>query len=176
VLFIAAIAIKLDTPGPVIFKQERVGRDGRRFRVFKLRTMVADAEDRLEEVAHLNEADGPLFKVREDPRITRVGRLLRKTSVDELPQLINVLRREMSMVGPRPALPREVLGWDPELRTRLRVRPGITGMWQVNGRSESSFEDYQRLDLYYVDNWSLVTDLMILVKTVPAVLFGRGAH
>ncbi|HEV8298923.1 MAG TPA: sugar transferase, partial [Acidimicrobiales bacterium] len=176
ILFVAAIAIKLDSPGPVIFKQERVGRDGRRFKVFKLRTMVIDAEMRLEEIAHLNEADGPLFKVKFDPRVTRVGRFLRKTSFDELPQLINVMRDEMSMVGPRPALPREVNAWDPELQSRLRVRPGITGMWQVSGRSESSFEDYQRLDLYYVDNWSLVTDLTIIVKTVPAVVFGRGAH
>ena len=174
-LFVAALAIKLDTPGPVIFKQERVGRDGRRFKVYKLRTMVVDAEAQLADIEHLNEADGPLFKMSRDPRITRVGRLLRKTSIDELPQLINVLRDDMSMVGPRPALPREVEGCDDELKARLRVRPGITGMWQVNGRSDSSFEDYQRLDLYYVDNWSLVTDLLILVKTVPAVVFGRGA-
>jgi exopolysaccharide biosynthesis polyprenyl glycosylphosphotransferase len=175
VLAIAALAIKLDSPGPVIFRQERVGRDGRRFHVYKLRTMVVDAEARLAEVAHLNEADGPLFKVRRDPRITRVGRFLRKTSIDELPQLLNVLRDEMSMVGPRPALQREVENWDPELRARLRVRPGITGMWQVSGRSDSSFEDYQRLDLYYVDNWSLVTDVTIVLRTIPAVLFGRGA-
>jgi exopolysaccharide biosynthesis polyprenyl glycosylphosphotransferase len=174
-LFIAAIAIKLDSPGPIIFKQERVGRDGRLFKVFKLRTMCADAETRLAEIAHLNEADGPLFKVRSDPRITRVGRFLRKTSLDELPQLINVMRDEMSMVGPRPALPGEVKGWDADLQSRLRVKPGITGMWQVSGRSDSSFEDYQRLDLYYVDNWSLVSDLSIIIKTVPAVLFGRGA-
>jgi exopolysaccharide biosynthesis polyprenyl glycosylphosphotransferase len=176
VLFLCALAIKLDSAGPVVFKQERVGRHGRRFRVYKLRTMVVDAEAQLANIAHLNEADGPLFKVRNDPRITRVGRFLRKTSLDELPQLVNVLRNEMSMVGPRPALPREVLEWDEELRNRLRVRPGITGMWQVNGRSDTTFEDYQRLDLYYVDNWSLVTDLLIVLKTVPAVLFSRGAH
>ncbi|HEX7095057.1 MAG TPA: sugar transferase [Acidimicrobiales bacterium] len=175
-LFVCAIAIKIDSPGPVIFKQERVGRNGRRFKVLKLRTMVVDAEAQLPKVAHLNEADGPLFKVRDDPRITRVGRFLRKTSIDELPQLVNVLRNEMSMVGPRPALPREVLAWDDELRNRLRVRPGITGMGQVNGRSDTSFEDYQRLDLYYVDNWSLVTDLLIMLKTIPAVLFSRGAR
>jgi exopolysaccharide biosynthesis polyprenyl glycosylphosphotransferase len=176
VLFICALAIKLDSPGPVVFKQERVGRNGRRFKVLKLRTMVVDAEAKLESIAHLNEADGPLFKVKDDPRITRVGRFLRKTSLDELPQLVNVLRNEMSMVGPRPALPREVLEWDEELRNRLRVRPGITGMWQVNGRSDTTFEDYQRLDLYYVDNWSLVTDVLIVLKTIPAVLFSRGAH
>ena len=160
----------------MVFKQERIGRNGRRFKVLKLRTMVVDAEARLAAIAHLNEADGPLFKVKDDPRITRVGRFLRKTSLDELPQLVNVMRNEMSMVGPRPALPREVLEWDEELRNRLRVRPGITGMWQVNGRSDTSFEDYQRLDLYYVDNWSLVTDLLIVLKTVPAVLFSRGAR
>lgn len=176
ILAVCAIAIKIDSPGPVIFKQERVGRNGRRFKVLKLRTMVVDAETQLASIAHLNEADGPLFKVRNDPRITRVGRFLRKTSLDELPQLVNVLRNEMSMVGPRPALPREVLEWDEELRNRLRVQPGITGMWQVNGRSDTTFEDYQRLDLYYVDNWSLVTDLLIVLKTVPAVLFSRGAH
>jgi exopolysaccharide biosynthesis polyprenyl glycosylphosphotransferase len=176
VLFICALAIKLDSPGPVVFKQERVGRNGRRFKVLKLRTMVVDAEAKLDSIQHLNEADGPLFKVKNDPRITRVGRFLRKTSLDELPQLVNVLRNEMSMVGPRPALPREVLEWDEELRNRLRVRPGITGMWQVNGRSDTTFEDYQRLDLYYVDNWSLVTDLLIVLKTVPAVLMSRGAR
>lgn len=176
ILFVCALAIKLDSPGPVVFKQERIGRNGARFKVLKLRTMVVDAEAQLAAIAHLNEADGPLFKVKDDPRITRVGRFLRKTSLDELPQLVNVLRNEMSMVGPRPALPREVLEWDEELRNRLRVRPGITGMWQVNGRSDTSFEDYQRLDLYYVDNWSLVTDLLIVLKTVPAVLFSRGAR
>jgi exopolysaccharide biosynthesis polyprenyl glycosylphosphotransferase len=176
ILFLCALAIKIDSPGPVVFQQERVGRNGRRFKVLKLRTMCVDAEARLAAVAHLNEADGPLFKVKDDPRITRVGRFLRKTSLDELPQLINVLRNEMSMVGPRPALPREVLAWDEELRNRLRVRPGITGMWQVSGRSDTTFEDYQRLDLYYVDNWSLVTDLLIVIKTIPAVLLSRGAR
>jgi exopolysaccharide biosynthesis polyprenyl glycosylphosphotransferase len=176
VLLVTAVAIKLDSSGPVIFKQQRVGRDGRLFYVFKFRTMVADAEDRLAGLAHLNEADGPLFKLREDPRITRVGRFLRRRSIDELPQLVNVLRSEMSIVGPRPALPREVEFWDIELRSRLRVSPGITGMWQVHGRSETSFSEYQRLDLFYVDNWSLVTDLMIVLRTVPSVLRGKGAH
>jgi exopolysaccharide biosynthesis polyprenyl glycosylphosphotransferase len=176
VLVAAGIAIKLSSPGPVLFRQERVGRDGATFLVLKLRTMVTDAEARLAEIAHLNEADGPLFKVRDDPRVTRVGRFLRTTSIDELPQLINVLRGEMSLVGPRPALPREVQQWSPDVHGRLRVQPGITGMWQVSGRSDSSFDDYQRLDLYYVDNWSLSTDLSILLRTVPAVLSSRGAH
>jgi len=136
----------------------------------------AFAGKRLAEVVHLNEADGPLFKVSNDPRITRVGRFLRSTSIDELPQLVNVLRNQMSMVGPRPALPHEVMRWDPELRSRLRVKPGITGMWQVNGRSDTSFEDYQRLDLYYVDNWSLLADLLIVLETIPVVLGRRGAR
>jgi exopolysaccharide biosynthesis polyprenyl glycosylphosphotransferase len=172
----AAVFIKIDSPGPVIFRQQRIGRNGKRFSVLKLRTMVADAEARLREITHLNEADGPLFKMRDDPRVTRIGKLLRRMSIDELPQLINVLRSEMSMVGPRPALPREVEQWNDELRNRLRVSPGITGMWQVSGRSDTSFEDYQRLDLYYVDNWSLVTDLAIVMRTVPAVLKRQGAH
>jgi exopolysaccharide biosynthesis polyprenyl glycosylphosphotransferase len=176
VLAIAAVAIKLDTPGPVLFRQKRVGRDGVTFEVLKLRTMVTDAERRLDEVRALNEATGPVFKIRRDPRITRVGRLLRKSSIDEIPQLWNVVRGEMSIVGPRPALPVETEAWGPELFERLRVRPGITGMWQVNGRSNASGGDYVRLDLYYVDNWSLLIDLEILLKTVPVVLTGRGAY
>jgi exopolysaccharide biosynthesis polyprenyl glycosylphosphotransferase len=171
-----AVAIKLDSPGPVIFKQERVGKDGHPFEVHKFRTMVEGAEARIDEMRALNEADGPLFKVHEDPRVTRVGRFLRKTSLDELPQLVNVLRGEMSLVGPRPALPQELEEWGSELHARLRVRPGITGMWQVNGRSDSSFEAYSRLDLYYVENWSLLNDVTILAKTIPTVLFGRGAY
>jgi exopolysaccharide biosynthesis polyprenyl glycosylphosphotransferase len=175
VLAVAAIAIKATSPGPVVFRQTRVGRDNRRFEVLKLRTMIDGAERLLPDLLHQNEADGPLFKMREDPRITSVGRILRKTSLDEVPQLWNVLRGEMSLVGPRPALPQETEHWDPLLAQRLRVKPGITGMWQVNGRSEASFEDYTRLDLYYVDNWSLTTDLSILAKTVPVVLARQGA-
>jgi exopolysaccharide biosynthesis polyprenyl glycosylphosphotransferase len=172
----AAIAIKIDTRGPVLFRQVRVGRDSAPFPVLKLRTMVTDAEDRLAELRSLNEADGPLFKMTNDPRVTRVGRFLRVTSIDELPQLWNVLRGDMSLVGPRPALPHETEEWDALLAQRLRVKPGITGMWQVSGRSDTTFEDYTRLDLYYVDNWSLATDLAILTKTLPVVLFRRGAR
>jgi exopolysaccharide biosynthesis polyprenyl glycosylphosphotransferase len=172
----SAIAIKLTSAGPVFFRQERIGRDGDSFWVLKLRTMVVDAEERLAELLEQNESDGPLFKVREDPRITRAGRYLRKLSIDELPQLWNVVRGDMSLVGPRPALPREVAGWTEELFDRLRVRPGITGMWQVSGRSKSGFEEYQRLDLFYVDNWSMVQDLNILMRTVSAVLGSRGAY
>jgi len=159
----------------VFFKQVRVGRHGETFRMIKLRTMVVDAEDRKADLAHLNEADGALFKIREDPRITKVGRTLRKLSIDELPQLFNVLQGTMSMVGPRPALPDEVAAWEDEVVERLRVLPGLTGMWQVWGRSDTSFETYKRLDLYYVDNWSLAHDLRICAKTVGVVLTGRGA-
>jgi exopolysaccharide biosynthesis polyprenyl glycosylphosphotransferase len=173
---LVAVAVKVDSHGPVIFRQTRVGRSGGQFPVFKFRTMVVDAEARLAEVLGQNEADGPLFKVKDDPRVTRVGRLLRKTSLDELPQLLNVLRGDMSLVGPRPALPSELEAWNAHLYARLRVKPGITGMWQIHGRSDASFESYERLDLYYVDNWSLVTDLAIVAKTLPAVVFGRGAY
>lgn len=175
ILIVAALLIKLDSKGPVFFSQVRVGKDGRLFRVRKLRTMVADAEQQLELLRDRSEIDGPLFKMRDDPRITRVGNVLRKASIDELPQLWNVLVGEMSIVGPRPALPSEALEWTDDLRSRLRVKPGITGMWQVNGRSTASFDDYVRHDLYYVDNWSLLTDLAILAKTVPVVLFRKGA-
>ncbi|MFZ4517831.1 MAG: sugar transferase [Microthrixaceae bacterium] len=175
VLAVSALAVKLTSRGPVLFRQDRVGRDGRIFAVLKLRTMVVDAEARLAEVIDLNESDGPLFKLREDPRVTRVGRWLRRTSIDELPQLWNVVRGDMSLVGPRPALPREVADWGDELFDRLRVRPGITGMWQVSGRSDTSFSEYQRLDLFYVDNWSILIDLGVLARTVPTVLSGRGA-
>jgi exopolysaccharide biosynthesis polyprenyl glycosylphosphotransferase len=176
VIVVAALAIKLTSPGSVIFRQQRVGRDGEPFGVLKLRTMVADAEQRLDEVRDLNEATGPIFKIRNDPRITGVGRILRKFSIDELPQLWNVIRGEMSLVGPRPALPSEMELWTSDLQERLRVRPGITGMWQVSGRTDTTGGDYVRLDLYYVDNWSLLIDLIILVKTVPAVISGRGAY
>jgi exopolysaccharide biosynthesis polyprenyl glycosylphosphotransferase len=176
ILAVAALAIKLTSPGPVVFRQQRVGREGELFNVLKLRTMVVDAEDQLEALKDLNEASGPVFKIRNDPRITRVGRVLRKFSIDEFPQLWNVLRGEMSLVGPRPALPAEMETWTTDLHERLRVRPGITGMWQVNGRTDTSGSDYVRLDLYYVDNWSLLIDLIIVAKTIPAVLSGRGAY
>ena len=175
VLGIVALAVRATSRGPVLFHQERVGRDGSLFRIHKFRTMVDDAEDLLIDLRDRNEADGPLFKMRDDPRVTRVGRWLRRTSLDELPQLWNVLRGEMSLVGPRPALPDECVQWTGQLFDRLRVRPGITGMWQVSGRSDTSFGDYVRLDLYYVDNWSLLVDLSILVKTVPVVFARRGA-
>ena len=172
----AAIAVKVTSPGPVFFAQERVGRWGRPFKVLKFRTMVVDAEERLAELKSQNEVDGPLFKMANDPRITSVGRFLRRTSIDELPQLINVLKGEMSLVGPRPALPSEAAMWGDDLRNRLRVTPGMTGMWQVSGRNNSSFADYERLDLYYVDNWSILVDVAILARTIPVVLSSRGAY
>jgi exopolysaccharide biosynthesis polyprenyl glycosylphosphotransferase len=175
VIALAALAIRLESPGPVFFRQDRIGLDGRRFKMTKLRTMVCDAEERRGELLELNEADGPLFKIREDPRITRVGRFLRKSSIDEIPQFWNVLRGDMSVVGPRPALPNEVERWSPDLHDRLRVLPGITGLWQVSGRSDADFENYRRLDLYYVHNWSLAHDVRIVAKTVLVVFNGRGA-
>jgi lipopolysaccharide/colanic/teichoic acid biosynthesis glycosyltransferase len=174
---IAAVAVLvrvLDGP-PVLFRQRRVGRHGRPFTLLKFRTMVPDAEARRAELTDRNEADGPLFKIRDDPRTTPLGRLLRRTSIDELPQLWNVLRGDMSLVGPRPALPEEVAAWPADLHRRLDVRPGITGPWQVAGRSASSFEDYRRHDLAYVDGRTLWGDLALLARTVPAVLRGRGA-
>jgi len=173
---LVGLAVKATSPGPVLFRQERVGRRGRRFHVLKFRTMVDNAESMLAGLRDANEADGPLFKLKADPRVTRLGRVLRKLSLDELPQLVNVVKGEMSLVGPRPALPSEVSQWGVELFERLRVQPGITGMWQVNGRSDSSFSEYQRWDLYYVDNWSIWRDLGILLKTVPVVLRGDGAY
>ena len=174
-LAIAAVAIRLDSPGPILFTQTRVGRNGEHFRLIKLRTMVVDAEERKDSLREHNEADGALFKMKHDPRVTRVGKVLRKLSVDELPQLWCVLQGTMSMVGPRPALPDEVAEWDDDVIERLRVLPGLTGMWQVSGRSDSSFETYKRLDLYYVDNWSLRHDAVICLKTVRVVVSGRGA-
>lgn len=176
VLAVATIAIKLDSRGPVLFRQRRVGRDGEAFDILKLRTMVVDAEARKQDLLEQNELDGPLFKMANDPRITSVGRFLRRTSIDELPQLINVLKGEMSLVGPRPALPSEAAMWGDDLRNRLRVTPGMTGMWQVSGRNNSSFADYERLDLYYVDNWSILVDVAILARTIPVVLSSRGAY
>ena len=175
VVAIAAIANRLTSPGPVFFRQIRVGRDGQEFEIIKLRTMVVDAEARKAELMHQNESDGALFKIRNDPRVTPIGRYLRKLSLDELPQFWNVLRGEMSVVGPRPALPDEVEKWPADAHERLRVLPGITGMWQVSGRSDTTFDEYKRLDMYYVDNWSLVHDLTIVAKTFGAVVSSRGA-
>jgi exopolysaccharide biosynthesis polyprenyl glycosylphosphotransferase len=171
VLLVVAIAIKLQDGGPILFRQQRVGRDGKPVQVLKLRTMVPDAEARFDEVAGLNERNGgPLFKLNRDPRRTRVGRILEATSIDELPQLINVLRGEMSLVGPRPALPHEVAEFDDELLERLSVKPGVTGLWQVTARDNPAFYAYRRLDLFYVENWSVTLDLAIMLGTVRSLL------
>jgi exopolysaccharide biosynthesis polyprenyl glycosylphosphotransferase len=171
-----AIAIKLGSPGPVHFKQRRVGRNGRPFDMLKFRSMYVDAEARLESLRALNEASGPVFKIRNDPRITRVGRFIRRTSIDELPQFWNVLRGDMSVVGPRPPIPSEVRQYQRWQRRRLSVRPGITCTWQVSGRSDIDFEEWMELDLDYIDHWSIWGDIRICAKTIPAVLSARGAH
>jgi exopolysaccharide biosynthesis polyprenyl glycosylphosphotransferase len=173
VLVAAAVAIKLDDRGPIFYRQERIGRDGRPFEVLKLRTMIPNASAQLAGLIELNERKGPLFKLSHDPRVTRVGRILRATSIDELPQFFNVLRAEMSLVGPRPALPSEVAQFDVELLERSSVSPGITGLWQVEARDSPSFDAYRRLDLFYVDNWSIMMDLSILTATFSVVI-GRA--
>ena len=173
---IVALAVKLDSRGPVLFSQKRCGLNGRLFTLYKFRTMFEGADRKLDEVAHLNEVDGPAFKARRDPRVTSVGRLLRRFSLDELPQLINVLKGEMSLVGPRPPLPEEVARYERWQRRRLSMKPGLTGLWQVSGRA--GLDDFNRwiaLDLAYIDQWSLWLDLKILLKTIPAVLSTRGA-
>jgi len=175
-LVAVALAVKLTSPGPVVFRQERIGLRSRPFTLLKFRTMVVGADRLLDTLREHNEADGPLFKLRHDPRVTRVGRILRRYSIDELPQLVNVLKGEMSLVGPRPPLASEVARYEEWQLDRLEVRPGITGLWQVSGRSELSFEDYVRLDLFYVENWSIAYDLFILSKTVPLLVSARGAY
>lgn len=173
---LTALLVKLSSSGPVFFIQERVGLNKRRFRLYKFRTMVVDAESRLSEIESLNEAHGPVFKIKNDPRLTRLGRFLRKSSIDELPQLFNVLKGEMSLVGPRPLPVRDYQGFAQDWqRRRFSVRPGITCLWQVNGRSSIPFDKWMELDMQYIDQWSLRLDLKILVKTIPAVIKGVGA-
>ena len=168
--------IKLDSKGPVFYRQKRYTKDYRQFYIYKFRTMYMDAEKRLGELLEYSQADGPLFKMKNDPRVTRFGRFLRKFSIDELPQIINVLRGELSLVGPRPPIPGEVEQYDKWQKKRLNVKQGITGLWQISGRSELSFEEMVKLDLYYIQNWSITLDIKILLKTIPAVLFRRGAY
>lgn len=176
VLLVVAAAIKLDSPGPVLFTQERLGRDGKPFKIYKFRSMKAEAEKEVAELVDLNEASGPLFKIRSDPRLTRVGRWLRRISLDEVPQLINVLKGEMALVGPRPPLASEVEVYQDWHKKRLEVAPGVTGLWQVSGRSELPFDEMVMLDIYYIENWSPGLDAKILLRTLPAVLSGRGAY
>jgi exopolysaccharide biosynthesis polyprenyl glycosylphosphotransferase len=176
VWLLTAALVKLTSPGPVWFRQERIGMQGKPFVMLKFRTMVSGAELRLDEVRHLNDASGPLFKIRRDPRVTKLGRVLRRYSLDELPQLFNVVRGHMSLVGPRPPLRAEVSAYERWHFARLEVRPGMTGLGQITGRSDRSFEDMVRLDVFYIENWSLAYDLYILAKTIPAVMHGRGAY
>jgi exopolysaccharide biosynthesis polyprenyl glycosylphosphotransferase len=171
-----AVLIKLDSPGPVFYLQPRLTRHGRRFRIIKFRSMHVDADQRLEELRRKSEVTGPIFKMKNDPRVTRVGRLLRKLSLDEIPQFINVLQGHLSLVGPRPPIPEEVEKYEPWQLLRLDVLAGITGLWQVSGRSNIDFEEMVLLDLYYIENWSLLLDLEILLDTLPTVFLGRGAY
>jgi len=176
-LLLVALLIRLDSPGPVLFMQERVGLNRRRFKLLKFRTMVQEADKKQELFEALNEADGPVFKIKNDPRVTRLGRVLRQFSIDELPQLINVLKGEMSLVGPRPLPLRDVKLIDAQWhKRRFSVKPGLTCLWQVNGRSDVSFERWVRMDLEYIDTWSLSLDLKILLKTIPVVFRGSGAY
>ena len=172
---ICAVAIRLDSAGPIIFTQERTGKGGRRFRMYKFRTMLPNAEELKQKYAHLNELTWPDFKITNDPRITRVGRILRKTSLDELPQIFNILKGEMSLVGPRPTSfsVQTYTLWQTE---RLEVLPGITGLWQVSGRSDISYEERVRLDMHYIRNWSIWLDLQLLLQTIPAAIRGKGAY
>ncbi|MFM8858251.1 MAG: sugar transferase [Actinomycetota bacterium] len=176
-LLIIAVAVKMTSKGPMFYRQERIGLDGEAFEMIKFRTMVDGADAFLDELAELNDSEGGvLFKIREDPRVTKIGRILRKHSLDEIPQFINVLKRDMSVVGPRPPLASEVKTYDDYAKRRLLVRPGITGLWQVSGRSDLSWEDSVRLDLYYVENWSMMADLLIALKTAKVMLNRTGAY
>lgn len=175
-IVIAALAIVIVDRGAPFYSQERVGLNGRRFRMFKLRTMVKGAHDMRADLLHLNEVEGPVFKIKNDPRLHPLGSFLRRTSIDELPNLFNVLRGEMSLVGPRPPLPSEVEHYTPYAMRRLTVTPGITCLWQISGRCDVSFDEWMRLDNEYIDTWSPLRDLAILIKTVPAVIRKDGAH
>ncbi|GAI06622.1 unnamed protein product, partial [marine sediment metagenome] len=161
---------------PVFYKQKRITKDGKEFYMYKFRTMVVGADKELNQIRDKNEADGLLFKIKKDPRITRVGRIIRRSSIDEIPQIINVLKGELSLIGPRPPLPEEVKKYKKWHGKRLNVKQGITGLWQVTGRSELGFEEGIKLDLYYIQNWSIGMDIKILLKTIPAVLSRRGAY
>jgi exopolysaccharide biosynthesis polyprenyl glycosylphosphotransferase len=176
VWLIVPALIRMDSPGPILFRQTRVGKNGRRFTMLKFRSMVVDAESRRESLMHLNEMDGPAFKMKEDPRVTKIGAVLRKTSLDELPQLFNVIRGDISLVGPRPPLAEEVRQYRPWEKKRLSVPQGITGLWQISGRNDIKFDEWMKLDLMYIDQWRLPLDLLILVKTIPAVVARKGAQ
>ena len=173
---IIAIMIKFDSRGPIIFTSKRVGKDGKEFMLYKFRSMVKEAERLKGDLKHLNETDGPIFKIKRDPRITRVGRILRRTSMDELPQFFNVLKGDMSIVGPRPPLPSEVKEYTLHQMKRLSVIPGLTCLWQISGRSNISFYEWIELDIYYIQHRSFMLDLKILIRTIPVVIIGKGAY
>lgn len=175
-LLLTAMLIRFDSPGPVLFRQQRVGRDGKRFEMVKLRSMFVGAHDDRSDIAHANEATGPVFKMRNDPRVTRVGRVIRKLSVDELPQLWNVLKGDMSVVGPRPPLPEECVTYGRAHLRRLLVTPGLTCIWQVSGRSDIDFEEWVAMDVEYITTWNLRRDLVLMARTVPAVVSRKGAY
>ena len=175
ILLITVLAIKLSTPGPVLFNQARVGLNGKVFICYKFRSMVVGSEEMKASLAHLNEMEGPVFKIRNDPRLTRVDRFIRKTSIDELPQFFNVLLGQMSLVGPRPPLPSEVCSYKNSHRIRLSVKPGLTCIWQVSGRSNVGFDQWMEMDKEYVQNWSFWLDIKILLRTIPVVLLRKGA-
>jgi lipopolysaccharide/colanic/teichoic acid biosynthesis glycosyltransferase len=176
VFLFLTLAIKFDTPGPVLYRSVRLGRGGRPFQFYKLRSMVREADRLRGELADRNEVNGPVFKIARDPRITRVGRFLRRTSLDELPQLLNVLKGDMTLVGPRPPIPSEVEQYEPWQLRRLSVRPGLTCLWQISGRSRVSFDEWMRLDMEYIDRRCFALDLKIIAMTIPAVLSGEGAY
>jgi exopolysaccharide biosynthesis polyprenyl glycosylphosphotransferase len=176
IMMAATVAIKLTSPGPVVFKQPRCGLNGRIFTLYKFRTMVQNAEEQKKDLMRFNEVRGAAFKMKNDPRITTVGKFLRKTSIDELPQLFNILKGEMSLVGPRPPLANEVSRYDRWQRRKLSMKPGLTCLWQISGRSDVSFEEWMKLDLQYIDNWSFWKDAEILARTVPAIIKGTGAR
>lgn len=173
---VIACFIKMDSKGPIFYRQHRIGKNGQIFRMYKFRSMVSNADELRKQLESYNEVDGPVFKIRKDPRITRIGRFIRKYSIDELPQLFNVLKGEMSIVGPRPPLPKEVEKYGDWEWRRLEVLPGITGLWQVSGRSDLSFQQWMNLDVYYIENWSFTLDIKIMLKTIPVVFRGRGAY
>ncbi len=175
-LLVVMLLVKLDSKGPVLFIRKRCGKDGKLFNMYKLRSMCAEAEEKLNQIQHLNEANGFMFKIKDDPRLTRIGKFIRKTSIDEIPQLLNVLKGEMSLVGPRPPLPNEVEKYSKRHKLRLSVKPGLTGLWQISGRSNLGFDDMVRLDLKYISERNLFYDLKIIVKTIPAVLRSYGAY
>ena len=176
ILIFIALLIKLDSKGPVLFIQKRCGKNGKVFNMYKFRSMCINAEDKLQQIQHLNEAKGFMFKIKDDPRLTQIGKYIRKTSIDELPQLINIFKGEMSFVGPRPPLPNEVEKYNLWHKLRLSVKPGLTGLWQISGRSDLGFNDMVMLDLKYISERNLVYDLIIILKTIPVVLRSYGAY